>query len=87
MILNSRVKAKQDLFIFSIRCKIPAGATGTVVAVYEPGSENYGYNCMVAEVKLDEPIGGLEEWDNHLQVFTDEGGEITENDFEPAEKS
>lgn len=58
---------------------IPAGATGTVVALFSnPKAED---GDPLAFVKFDQHFETLNDWDNVLHVWPDDG-EVTPSDFE-----
>jgi len=51
----------------------PAGARGKVVHVEKMATPG----CPIANVRMDDHFADLDDWDNELQVFRPDDGEIT----------
>lgn len=80
MKLGDRVRLKDDLDIFNLG-SFPKGATGTVAWALDPlPKETDG--IVIFSVKLDEPFADLDQWDNELQVWGEDAGEVTVDSFE-----
>jgi hypothetical protein len=77
MKLGDKVRIKTDMNIFNLG-SFPAGATGTVAWAEPNGAEGN----PIFEVLLDDYFEDLYEWDNHLQVFRDDEGEVTVDSFD-----
>jgi hypothetical protein len=73
-----RVRIARDIDVFNLG-SFKAGETGTVNRIGEDTDE---FPCTV---KLDTHHRWLNEWDNELQVWRFDDGEVTADLFEPVE--
>lgn len=76
--IGAKVRLKIDVASYPLGV-FPAGTTGTVSGVIaEP-------NPVAGLIKLDQHFECLDEWDNELQVFTPDEGEVIWDYFEAQE--
>lgn len=77
--VGDRVALQLDLSVFELG-EFPCGAKGTVTWV----SPDPNGTDPVGHVRLDEPFEELDHFENELQVFLPEYGEINWASFKPA---
>ncbi len=78
--VGDRVALMLDLRIYQLG-EFPAGAQGTVTFVADATHQP---TQPVGHVRLDEAFPELDHWENELQVWSAQDGEITWASFAPA---
>lgn len=79
--VGTRVVLNRDLDIFNLG-RFPKGATGTISWVSSVSSWNMITDPLY-DIEFDLKFSDLDGWDNHIQVYDPENGEVTPADFDP----